>query len=276
MSKNLIVLGPGKTSLGYKNTQAKNFSVLAFQEVFPHCVSHLDVVPDYWTAGDPNSFVKGMEYLLNHKDNKKLNKINILMPSIFTKDLAFYRMYCGTTPLMRIEQGWQRFQKLMQEVALHYKIKEIPVTTTKYIKLFEKEAMLKTITDKDNEYLRFMINKALFGTIEYDSESVIGSKFKWGLENKLTSVVLPVCYYLGAKNVVVFGFDYQGPRFYSDDARHPWNDETQSKDETIDFSLKVLEKWLKWESLHGMKIYSGNQESICLPNKILSFYQEKK
>ena len=72
MSKNLIVLGPGKTSLGYKNTQAKNFSVLAFQEVFPHCVSHLDVVPDYWTAGDPNSFVKGMEYLSRNIRNAPL------------------------------------------------------------------------------------------------------------------------------------------------------------------------------------------------------------
>jgi len=87
--------------------------------------------------------------------------------------------------------------------------------------------------------------------------------------------VLPICYSIGAKKVIVYGFDYQGPRFYSEDARHPWNDETQNKDASIHFSLNLLKKWVEWEQLHGMKIYSGTKQTISLPNKILNFYQEK-
>ncbi len=275
MSNKVIVLGPGKTSLEFDILAHDECTILAFQEVFPNCISHLGVVPDYWTAGDPNSFINGMQYLLQNKDKKEFNKVKILFPSVFNRDLSYYRMFCGTTPIMRVPNGWYIFKELVKEVSIFYEVQIVPVTTTKYIKLFEKDATLKSITDEGEEYIRFMTDKAVLGTVEYDSETVAGTKYKWGLENKLTSVVLPICYSIGAKKVIVYGFDYQGPRFYSEDARHPWNDETQNKDASIHFSLNLLKKWVEWEQLHGMKIYSGTKQTISLPNKILNFYQEK-
>ena len=266
----IIALGPGKSSLDYRNDGS--YKVLAFQRVFPHCIEHLGVVPDYWTCGDPYAFMEGFEYLLLNKEKLQKEKINILIPEIFLEDIAVYRKSFGTTPLMRIKNGWENCLKITKEISKYYNISTIPVVTTKYLELHENNNNeLKMIFDKESEFVRFMTDKVVFGTVKFDSESVVGSRFKWGLENKLTSNVLPVCHYLRASKVKIYGFDYQGPRFYSPDARHPWNDESQEGNEVIDFSLKILETWLKWESNHGMKIVSGTKDTVSLPNKIIKY-----
>jgi hypothetical protein len=262
----LVILGPGKTTLDFKKGQEK---VLAFQNVFPHCLEHLNIIPDYWVAGDPYAYILGLTFLNQNTDKKVLKDIEILVPDIFTKDLAHYRKYCGTTPLMRESGGWQRLQDLLSEASRHYKVRIFPVTTTKHIKTFENGTQISNLFEE--EYVRFMSEKVVFGTVEFDNESVIGDRFKWGLENKLTSVALPVAYYLRSRKVKIYGFDYRGPRFYSDIARHPWNDETQSGNSAVEFSLSLLQKWLEWESIHQMKIYSGTKDKISLPNKILEY-----
>lgn len=261
----LVILGPGKTTLDFRKGREK---VLAFQNVFPHCLEHLNLIPDYWVSGDPYAYILGLTFLNQNKDKKILKNIEILVPDIFTKDLEHYRKYCGTTPLMRESGGWQKLQDLLMEASKSYKVRILPTTTTKYIKIFENNNnQIKYLFQE--EYIRFMSEKVVFGTVEFDNESVIGDKFKWGLENKLTSVALPVAYHLRARKVKIYGFDYQGPRFYSSDSRHPWSDETQTTDSVTDFSLSLLGKWLRWENLHGMKIVSGTEDPISLPNKIL-------
>lgn len=268
-AENICLLGPGKSSLDYKLNERE--STLAFQEVFPNCIQHLGIIPDYWVSADPYAYISGMMYLLANLQNKKLRKINILIPNFFTKDSAHYKRYCGSTPLIRESKGWDKFTDILQEVGKHYNVKTIPTTTTKYIKIFSQNKDLKNINEQGHEYVRFMHDEVIFGTVDFDSESVIGDKFKWGLENKLTSAALPICYYLGAKKVKVYGFDYQGPRFYSDIARHPWNDETQGENTVEDFSLSLLKKWVQWEGIHGMKIISGTKDPISLPSKFLQY-----
>jgi hypothetical protein len=262
----LVVLGPGKTTLDFKKGQQK---VLAFQNVFPHCIEHLGIVPDYWVCGDPYAYISGLALLNQNTDKEALKNIEILVPDIFTKDLSHYRKYCGSTPLMRMMGGWNKLQDLLSSSAEHYKVKIFPTTTTKYIKTFENGTQISNLFEE--EYLRFMSEKVVFGTVEFDNESVIGDRFKWGLENKLTSVALPVAYHLRAKKVKVYGFDYRGPRFYSAVTRHPWNDETQTGNSSVEFSLSLLQKWIEWESTHGMKIVSGTRDPISLPNKFLEY-----
>lgn len=268
MTEEIIVIGPGKSSLDYGPNA--NDKVLAFQEVFPNCIEHLSLTPDYWTSGDPNAYVLGFQYLLDNTNNPDLKKIKILVPDSFFGDLPTYRKSFGTTPLMRIDRGWEKFTNLLREVSKEYKVVRIPVVTTKYLALHQKA---KTELDSvfEQEYIRFMLDKVVFGTIPFDSESVIGDTFKWGLENKLTSNVLPICYYLKSKKVKIYGFDYQGPRFYSEIARHPWNDESQIKDNIVEFSLNILKKWVEWKSIHGMEIVSGTQDPVSLPNNFLTF-----
>ena len=264
----IVVIGPGKTSLEVKLQPGEKS--LAFQATFPHCYKKMSIIPDYWVSGDPNAYVEGFQYLLQlgRNQKEKFKNMKILIPDIFCNDLAEYRKYCGTTPLMRIQDGWGKFLHLTELVKKEFNVEVMNVTTTKYIKLYENlNSDYKNIF-KD-EFFRFMSEKVIFGTVEFDSESVIGDTYKWGLENKLTSVVLPVCYYLRAKTVKVYGFDFQGPRFYSDIERHPWNDETQSGKNIAKYPLKIVEKWLKWRELHGMNIVSPSKDPICLLTTIL-------
>ncbi len=265
----LIVLGTGFSSLEYKNTGDK---ILAFQEAFPNCVDKLNVIPDYWFSADPNSFISGFQYLINNHKNESFKKIKILIPSFFTKDLNYYRMFCGTTPIMRVPNGWNLFQILLKNVSKYFTIQVLPATTTKFIKLFDSENFnCENLFDENCKEERFKKDKIVFGTVEFDSESVIGDKFKWGLENKLTSSVLPLCYFLQFKLIEIYGFDFIGPRFYSDIERHPWNDESQETDSVVNFSLSLLQKWKKWESLHDMKLLSGVSSQKSLLNKILDY-----
>lgn len=266
----IAVLGPGKSSLDFKPQE--DYKTMAFQEVFPHCVEHLGVIPDYWIGGDPNSYITGFKYLLENKDKLRGTNIEILIPSVFFEDQSSYRKSFGTTPIIRRENGWNMFQGMIMDVSKEYRVSKVPVVTTKYIKLHEKRnSELKTLFEQGNEFIRFMTDKVVFGTVEFDSETVAGSTFKWGLENKLTSNVLPTCFHLRAGKVKIYGFDYQGPRFYSDIARHPWNDETQSGDKVVEFSLNILKTWVEWRSIHGMEILTGTKDSVSLPSHFLRY-----
>ena len=132
----LFILGPG-SSLNHHIEEIKKASIteklLAFQNVFPNCVDHFDVVPDYWVSGDPNAYMQGFRYLMNTTD-KRFLKMQILIPDIFTKGIIEYRRYCGTTPLIRAAGAWQEFEYLLKEVRKRYNTRVVKCTTTKFIK----------------------------------------------------------------------------------------------------------------------------------------------
>ena len=66
----------------------------------------------------------------------------------------------------------------------------------------------------------------------------------------------------------MIGFDLYGPRFYNDDSRHPWNDESQV-DDVVKIPLGIIKKWLDWQPIHQMKIYSSSNKDETLLSKIL-------
>ena len=268
----IVTIGPGLSSLEYKDALSRtSCEKFAFQEVFPNCVEMLGVIPDYWMSADPYAYLPGFETLLKEETDKYKN-IKILVPSFFKGSLVEYRRYCGTTPLMRMNGGWQLFSDLLKRVSERYNVIYLDATTTKNIKLFS------TIVDEDifseEAYYRFMHPQTIYGSIEFDSESVIGTNYKWGLENKLSSYVLPTCYHLGAREVYIVGFDMQGPRFYSDIARHPWNDETQ-KEDVAKIPLKILQKWIQWSELHGMDITSIAEDKHTKINSVIKYKKEE-
>jgi len=272
----LFALGPGSSLNHYKeeiNKLPKAGKVLAFQNVFPNCIEYFDLVPDFWVSGDPNAYMEGFEFLLDRvQEKEKFANMQILIPEFFTKGAPHYRKYCGTTPLLRIPGAWKRFEFMLSEIQKSYDVKIFKCTTTKYIKthnvdveLFNNENLFGP-----EAYYRFMHHEPIFGTIEFDSESVIGTRFKWGLENKLSSIVFPVSYFLKTKELYIAGFDFIGPRFYSSDARHPWTDETQSTN-VAEFPLSIIKKWLQWNRLHDIKIYSIVEEHFTLLNSVLPY-----
>ena len=269
----ILVLGPGSSLLHHAEEikcLSKKMKVLAFQGTFPHCVEYFDIIPDLWLSGDPNAYVEGFEYLKNSPSG--CTKVEIIFPSFFSKDIFTYRKYCGSTPLLRKSGAWEAFKNLGARLREKgYNFKDIPCTSTKYIKTISTLPEFKEYKNLfgSNPFYRFMHDEVIFGSIEFDSESVIGDKFKWGLENKLSSVVFPICYKLGAKKLYIGGFDFKGPRFYSPDARHPWNDETQTKNNVVDFSLNIVKNWVQWQHIHGMEFHSVVHNDLSLLNSYL-------
>tara|TARA_Y100000289_G_scaffold65972_1_gene80890 strand:+ start:274 stop:1086 length:813 start_codon:yes stop_codon:yes gene_type:complete len=264
--KKLLVLGPGhslKTMSSDIKERQENYSVLAFQRTFPHCMQMFDIEPDYWTAADPYAFLEGMKYII---EQKKQLKTKILVPDIFTTNTATFRAYFGTSPLLREKDGWQVLQDLLEQVKNYCSLEILPITTTKF--LSKQKKPLPGSIFGENPFYRFMHEKVIIGSIPFDSEQVVGTQFKWGLENKLSSAVFPVCSYLRASELYVVGFDMFGPRFYSDDARHPWNDQTQ-KGEVIQIPLGIIKMWKNWENLHQMKIFSASNPKETLLSKVL-------
>ena len=286
-SEKIIVLGPGESLNRYSDFLRKpqKHKTLAFQGVFPHCYHSFKIVPDYWVSADPNAFVEGFNYLndLNKEESEKFKKMQILVPKFCSEDYSLFRAYCGTTPLGRVRGAWKKYNFLLDSLKrLGYNIIIVDCTTTKHIKLFEEKTdnIFKNFDILgEDAYARFMYHRPIFGTIEFDSESVVGDKFKWGLENKLTSAVFPICYYLGAKEVYIAGFDFKGGRFYNPrDDRHPWNDESQ--DNFIhDFPLSIIKKWIDWIPYHGMNFYSIVESEYTLLNQVVeykNFFKERE
>ena len=262
--KRIIALGPGH-SVRAKAQNIKNnkeYEILAFQRTFPHCVKVFGIEPDYWTATDPFAFLEGLQHIVERSENIKTQ---ILVPDVFTTNTANYRLHFGTSPLLRQKDGWETLQRLLSSAKKYCKIQMLPVTTTKYLST-QKE--LPGPIFGAEPYFRFMSEKIIIGSVPFDSESVIGTKFTWGLENKLSSSVFPICSHIRASEVCVVGFDLYGPRFYSSDSRHPWNDETQ-KDDVIKIPLSIIKKWTEWSSLHNMKIYNASNPDETLLSKVL-------
>ena len=64
-----------------------------------------------------------------------------------------------------------------------------------------------------------------------------------------------------------------GPRFYNDDDRHPWSDESQDSavEKSLEIPLNILKKVLQWKELHGMNIYTSAPDNMSYLNRVLPF-----
>lgn len=298
---NLWVLGSGETISLYRDKvkKLKDKTTLVLQRCFPHIYTGYGIIPTYWTWSDPYGSLEGIKYLssLGKKELSKFKKMKILVPSHCYSTLEKFRKYSGSTPIERIQIAgswtiaWENYICLLNELKERgMNIEVVETTTTKYIKNNPASAPSlenKQWLEKDCEE-RFKLDKIVFGTCKFDSESVIGLENIWGLENKLSSVMFPISQKLGAKNIFVLGFDHIGGRFYEVEpsgqkrnlagsaesgVRHPWNDETQKKElsEGAKIPLGMVKKWVDWQHIHGMKIYNVVENSYTLLNDVLEY-----
>jgi len=278
--KSLWILGPGNSLSHYKEglSQLGEEAVLAYQRVFPNCYTYFGLIPRYWTGFDPNALVEGLTFLstLEMEARKPFLQMELLLPHFCARDYALFRQYCGTTPLGRIEGAWKNYADLVQKVrSMGYNVTIVDCYTTKNIELEQKNTnplfASADLFEEENHYIRFMADKPVFGTTRFDSESVIGSRYKWGLENKLSVQALPMAYALGYKRVYVAGFDLVGSRFYDNNVRHPWDDDLLEQRNMQDIPLAMIRQWVDWEPLHGMQIYSVVEDQYTLVNQALPY-----
>ena len=256
MKKQIILLGPG-SSLKSQKHKLNNFpkaDLMALQSVFPKCVSTLNISPTMWTWLDPHGAVEGLKYLLENKS--LLKDIKIIIPHFTTKGPEYFKRFAGTTPV-----NWEEYQKLLNEVSLLTDITVFDATTAKNISncpLDNRDYWGKSIHD-DEAYLRFMGSRPVFGTVRYDGDYVIGTKYHGGLESKLSSFLFPLCHYLRFNEIYCIGFDFIGPRFYEDfssNFRSAFGQNVTQINDEIRISLSFIKKWNEWSDLHGMKICS--------------------
>jgi len=239
---NKFVLGTGDTLLRYKEevNQLGDHKTLAFHRFFPYGLKYFDIIPDFWTWQDPAAAVEGLQYLdaLADEELTKFKKMTLVIPSFLVEDYNYFRLYMGTTPLRGSD--FDDYVKILYSLKKKgIKIDVFKATTTKYLSLVPSSE--PSLVGKDfhsDPSLRFGLDKVVYCTAEYDDERVMTcGTFKWGQENKVSSALFPVAYYLKAKNVFVIGFDLKGLRFH--DHAH---DATL---ERIDEASKNIEEFTK-------------------------------
>ena len=273
--KNLILMGPGESVFGIaKDIKAlKDTKILGLQWVFPYTHKLFGFVPDFWTWGDPHGAIAGLQYVLeNHIRHPEILSMKIIIPHFVSSTYQEFRNYFGTTPLGRDPALWQEYLDLLSKVSEILQIEKVTTTTTKNIFLCPQNNrdLLGDIHGEES-YIRFM-NIPVFGTVKYDSDRVGGSINKWGLENKISSIMLPLAHHMGAENVYCVGFDFIGARIYDKSrSRHAWGADVTNLNESIKFSLSLVGKWLEWEDYHHMSIYNIADESASLLNLIVPY-----
>ncbi len=267
----LYLLGPGQSfnTVAKKILQDKESKKLALQKVFPHCLTLHGIEPDFWTWQDPHGSIEGLQFIL--KNNQKLKKMKLLIPDYVVDTYSLFREYCGTTRINN-EIKWAIYLELLKKAGEYVEVQVVPATTTKHIArrpFLNKDYAQKDLSDKDF-YLRFMFEKVVYGTIEFDSDRIIGNKNKWGLENKLSSVMFPLGAFLKAKEVYPVGFDFIGSRFYdSNNSFGTWGNNVGTINEGMQIAIDAIKKWVTWSSLNNMYIKSVIKEDTWILNSVL-------
>ena len=273
--KNLIVMGPGESvfDVAEEIKTLKNTELFGLQWVFPYTHKLFGFVPDYWTWGDPHGAVAGLKYVLeNHTSHPEIRSMKIIVPEFVCSTYQEFRRYFGTTPLGRNPSLWEEYLSLLSKVSEILSVEKVPSATTKNIYLcpYDNGDFLGDIHGEES-FVRFMQNP-VFGTVKYDSDKIVGTLNKWGMENKVSSIMFPLAHYLGAENVYCIGFDFIGARIYDKNrSKHAWGANVADLNENIRFSLSLVEKWLSWVDYHNMAIYSIAPESTSLLNLVVPY-----
>lgn len=234
--KRILAIGPGESTLDLLSRPldlASDIITIGLHRVFPLFNNITGKNLDYWTWGDPHGALDGLiEY-------EKLNpgkRPKIIVP-YWMKTLSSFSKHSGTSPLTR--------GPINNKNAYHRVIDSIK-DTNEFISI-DNSVTTKLIAKnhfvfKDIE-ARFGGEFTYFSSAPFDG---IRPKDNWTTENKLTSLVLPICHYLGADEIYCIGFDNQGTRISSTNIVS-MNDAIKQK--------TIL--WTDtWQPFHKMKIYN--------------------
>lgn len=288
---NLWALGPGESTLNYRQSleeiKNRNLETIFFQSVFPWGYKFYNIVPTFWTWSDPNAALEGLEFLKNldstNPDYEKFQKMLIIIPHFLADTYQTFRRFSGTSALKG--QKWSQYLNLINEIKRKkFNIWIIDANTVKNDALSSfKSQPAPDYCDLGFESRFSESCDLIFGTAAFDSETVIGMKYKWGLENKVSSSIFPIAQFLGTKELYVMGFDFVGKRFYDygiDSAswgkktgqhgyvagRHAANSKPQ-----LEVALGYVKKWIDTTKIHGMKIYSTIEDKYTLINSVVPY-----
>lgn len=270
----ILIIGTGEGVIHFRDQIEelnKTCKTLAFQIAYPNIFTienPLNVRLDGWFWSDPEPSLPGLLYtkeiLESHGEkSKKLSNFKIHLPEFQIRDYSEWRSYCGSTQLERQKGGWKKYMSALNGLDRFNVVETFPGTTTKYpeYKLLKKDIFSPNAKD------RFDYHKTIFGSVPFDSDQVFpDGRYKWGMESKLSSFVLPTCHKLGARKVYFAGFGMMGGRFYNIQ-----NQTIPAKvGNGVQFALDVIQMWSKdWKKYHGMELISVEDESWSLVKSVL-------
>lgn len=235
--KKVLALGPGESINGFiagKVPVEDDILVLGMHHVFPRITQSGNRV-DFWTWGDPHAAIAG---LVEYRKLKPGKRPKIILP-YWMLDLPTFLKHSGTTPLTRSSAG---DREMYQDVLNSIK-------GTNELILIENAVTTKLLPTNHeifkNPESRFNGKHTYFNSAPFDN---VHSGSNWTTENKFTSLILPICHYLGATEVYNLGFDNRGKGYNPNRSEPaPFNDRFKAK-----YTL-----WTDtWKEYHKMKIYN--------------------
>jgi len=250
----ILVIGPGESTQWFFSRNdiniPKDVILFGMHRVFPHIKT---ITLDYWTWGDPDAAIEGLSIFNN---SEKVDSLpDIIIPS-YMSTVAEFSKNCGTSTLTGgrrnsdIEIYNSTIDKLGDKVTL------VPNS-------FNTKTIGKSHKVFSNIKERFSRENNYFGSVPFDS---VRSESNWAQENKLTNIMLPISYYLGATEIYCIGFDNRGKgikRSIPQSMNNPW---------IINNHLSKLKLWAKdWKDYHNMKIVSITPDKFTPNNTILDY-----
>ena len=235
--KKILALGPGESIAGFINGKVPiqdDILVLGMHHVFPKITVPGNKV-DYWTWGDPHAAIAG---LAEYRKLKPGQRPKIILP-YWMLDLQTFLKHSGTTPLVRASGTDKELYRTVLE----------SIKGSNELVLIENAVTTKLLSTSHevfkNPEIRFNGKNTYFNSARFDT---VHSGSDWTSENKFTSLILPICHYLGASEVYSLGFDNKGKGF------------NPNRSEPAPFSDKFKNKYAlwtdTWQEYHKMKIYN--------------------
>jgi len=257
-----IVIGTGySVDTFFKNPEKekiiKSNTTISFQASFYYGYEKYGFIPDVWTWSDPHAALEGLSFILDNKALFCERGLKIIIPNFVDTHFRSeqkYKDYSGTSPV------WRNIDMERYYYSSLEKIKEVKGVNVEVIDVYTSKLITKQpLLTKDcqnifnNPVERFILDKPVIGSFKYTTDNSYVDV--WGRENKVSFFVFPMMTYLGCKSLGVVGFDFGGPRFYSENSLHAFD--VKKQDFFSNPVCKIVNTWAKeWYKYHNMKIYS--------------------
>lgn len=251
--KRVLTLGPGESTMALANQLKhlkKDIDIFGMHRVFPYLKQTQGIDIKYWTWGDPHAAIEGLMWMKNNPNEKHPQ---IILPW-WHKSVSVFTANAGSTPLTRSKNKTfydNEVAKLEEEGKLVFLENAVP---TKKLAYNHPIFLDPTFRFKD---------EVVFGSVPFDGQS---SESNWAQENKFTSVMLPISYYLGYDEVYCLGFDNRGTGI------NRVIPQSKNDPRTIAKYLEKITLWTRdWKDIHKIKIFSVIPDKYSPNNTVMDY-----
>lgn len=251
----ILTIGPAESTVEFVKREMEiqdDIVLFGMHRVFPFFKNKTGKQIDYWTWGDPDAAIEG----LKEYDKGNVEELPTIIVPYWMENTSIFKANCGTSPILKNPANSEFYNRMMK--ALISKNKVVIIQDAISTKSIKKD----DIVFKDPS-VRFKRDNHYFGTVPFDR---IGSASNWARENKFTSVMLPICFYLEATEVYCLGFDNRGKGIN--------RKINQAKNDTkaIEQHLKKYKPWVEdWKQYHNMNIYSVTEDKFSPINTVMDY-----